>query len=346
MSKLIAKEVQANEILKIPTYTTITRDQITFEEGSVIYNSTTEQVEIYYFQDWRNIGNVTSAVSTLNATGGSITTVGKYKIHTFTGDSFFVVTEGSAECEYLVIAGGAGGGGWGGGGGAGGYRCSVIGEFSGAQATSESRFTAIEGTYSVTVGAGGARGTNGPYVKGGTGEDSSITGPGVSVTSFGGGGGGNWSTGSGNNGGCGGGGSGTGAGGIGTPGQGFNGGPGQGSQSSPYQGHDGGGGAGAVGDEGSGVTGGNGGDRVSSLITGQAIFRAGGGGGHSPALGNPAYALGGNGGGGDSGSYYTQKAATDGLGSSGSGGGGAYGSQPAYQCGAGGSGVVIIRYEI
>ena len=31
---------------------------------------------------------------------------------------------------------------------------------------------------------------------------------------------------------------------------------------------------------------------------------------------------------------------------SGSGGGGAYGSQPAYQCGAGGSGVVIIRYEI
>ena len=108
----------------------------------------------------------------------------------------------------------------------------------------------------------------------------------------------------------------------------------------------GGGGAGAVGEEGSGVTGGNGGDGVSSLITGQAIFRAGGGGGHSPALGNPAYALGGNGGGGDSGSYYTAKAATDGLGSSGSGGGGAYGSQPAYQCGAGGSGVVIIRYEI
>ena len=58
------------------------------------------------------------------ATGGTITTAGGYRIHTFTavGTSTFTADE-SGPVEYLVIAGGGGGGtqgGEGGGGGAGG----------------------------------------------------------------------------------------------------------------------------------------------------------------------------------------------------------------------------------
>src|SRR6056300_1530467 len=66
----------------------------------------------------------------VTATGGTITTSGDYKIHTFTGTNTFVVScagnpAGSTTVDYLVVAGGGGGGGiCGGGGGAGGYRIS------------------------------------------------------------------------------------------------------------------------------------------------------------------------------------------------------------------------------
>ena len=68
-----------------------------------------------------------------SATGGTITTSGDFKIHTFTGDGCFVVSQignspvvptgGPVNVDYLTVAGGGGGGlGQGGGGGAGGYR--------------------------------------------------------------------------------------------------------------------------------------------------------------------------------------------------------------------------------
>src|SRR6056300_746083 len=71
-----------------------------------------------------NLGNFTSA------TGGTVTTSGDFKIHTFTGDGCFVVSNvGFGGVDYLVVAGGGGGGGApqggnqrAGGGGAGGYR--------------------------------------------------------------------------------------------------------------------------------------------------------------------------------------------------------------------------------
>ena len=58
------------------------------------------------------------------ATGGSITTDGNYKVHSFTSSGTFEVTTLGDDdtVEYLVIAGGAAGGSeTGGGGGAGGY---------------------------------------------------------------------------------------------------------------------------------------------------------------------------------------------------------------------------------
>jgi hypothetical protein len=68
--------------------------------------------------------------SFISATGGTITTSGDFKIHTFTGDGCFVVSQapgGSAPgVDYLVVSGGGGGGGQyiGGGGGGGGFRAS------------------------------------------------------------------------------------------------------------------------------------------------------------------------------------------------------------------------------
>ena len=64
----------------------------------------------------------------IEATGGTVTESGDYKIHTFTGPGTFTVTSagneaGSEAVDYLVIAGGGGGAGrHGGAGGAGGVR--------------------------------------------------------------------------------------------------------------------------------------------------------------------------------------------------------------------------------
>ena len=60
----------------------------------------------------------------ITATGGSTSTSGTYKIHTFSSSSTFVVSNrGSGPTgaiEYLVVGGGGGGGKWSAGGGAGG----------------------------------------------------------------------------------------------------------------------------------------------------------------------------------------------------------------------------------
>ena len=111
----------------------------------------------------------------MTATGGTITTSTDYKIHTFTGDGSFVVSNagfitpagGSTTVDYLVVAGGGGGGGTelggnnrAGGGGAGGYRESS-GTASGSYTVSPlgSGVSALPVTvtsYPITVGGGGA----------------------------------------------------------------------------------------------------------------------------------------------------------------------------------------------
>ena len=83
------------------------------------------------------------------ANGGTITTDGDYKVHTFTSNGTFTPTSVSGDgfVEYLVIAGGGAGAADGsttagnGGGGAGGYRTGML------------AVTAQD--YSITVGAGG-----------------------------------------------------------------------------------------------------------------------------------------------------------------------------------------------
>lgn len=235
---------------------------------------------------------------------------------------------GPPTVEALVVAGGGGGGGWGGGGGGGGLLYS------------DSLPVTAGTAYTVTVGLGGIAGTT-AYSVGGNGGNSVLG----SLTAVGGGGGGCWSASAAGNGGSGGGGSGIGSFGTGTAGQGFAGGAAPGTtQSAPYLGHGGGGGAGAAGQGGmTGVTGGVGGIGRQFSISGTDTWYAGGGGGHSPGESSTAVAAGGRGGGGAGGNYYNPLPAYSGTANTGGGGGGNYGdaSRP---CGAGGTGIVIIRY--
>jgi hypothetical protein len=101
----------------------------------------------------------------VEATGGTITTSGDYKLHTFTSSGTFEVTcAGSTDdtVQYMVAAGGGGGGGTiGGGGGGGGLLTSTSYQVS-------------AGKYEVIIGAGGAIGS--ATVQGSDGTLSSFGG--------------------------------------------------------------------------------------------------------------------------------------------------------------------------
>jgi len=279
------------------------------------------------------------------ATGGTITNISGYRVHTFTssasGASGFVPNK-SGTVQYLVVAGGGSGGAENdsAGGGAGGFRSSVTGESSGGGASAESAVTVSASSYSVTVGGGGAKG-----YPGANGGNSSFIGTGVSITSIGGGRGGAGGGGSywanntyihGASGGSGGGGDndGPGSGGAGTTGQGYAGGPGSNDGG-------GGGGAGVAGTTGPISYGGNG---VQSSINGTTTYYAGGGGGGGELLGGADYGRGGLGG-GAAGSI-ANSAGNSATTNSGGGGGGVNANGTGVYGGSGGSGIVIIRYAV
>ena len=127
------------------------------------------------------------------ATGGSITTDGDYKIHTFTSDGTFTITQvGTLPYEVLVVAGGGGGGGRGGAGGGGGGLIHI------PEVAGWTNFNLAQG-YDIVVGAGGAGGVNGSGDRGSNGANSTISGTSFStLTAVGGGGGGGYPSFSGN----------------------------------------------------------------------------------------------------------------------------------------------------
>jgi len=286
------------------------------------------------------------------ATGGTITTSGNFKIHTFTGPGTFTVTcagtaPGSNTVDYLVVGGGgAGGPDLAGGGGAGGYRESS-GAASGCYSRSPlgacvSALPVSAQGYPITVGAGGSQ-------PNGDGANSIFS----TITSTGGGGGRDI-LGQGNSGGSGGGsGSGRGsavAGGLGntppvSPPQGNDGGPSVStSPSNPSDAGSGGGGAGAVGGPSNNNSGG--GNGVTSSINTTPTTRAGGGGGG--AFVTQPNNTGGSGGGGRGGQGPGADPVGQRTGVSGTantGGGAGSGGQSGGTGGNGGSGVVIIRYK-
>ena len=314
-----------------------------------------------------NESNVADLAKHIEATGGTVTTSGDFKIHTFTGDGNFVVSQLGPDntIDYLVLAGGGGGGNTpgeqAGGGGGGGLRSAKTGNHGSYTVhpnSSTSGVTITATTFPITVGAGGASGiTGGDPVNApnGTNGSNSVF---STITSAGGGygAGGGAQAGLAGTGGSGGGGNGRC--GPGTPGnstgkagntppvsppQGSNGGNGY-----PSPGNRGGAGGGATAVGGNAQCspnsgGGFGGAGATTHITGSPVaYSGGGGGGASPGQG--ATAPGGSGGGGAGKRTATGVAATANTG--GGGGGGGYTAPCTYYAGGnGGKGIVIIRYK-
>ena len=289
---------------------------------------------------WTNAGDGTGLISPYIgtvATGGTITEVGNFKVHTFTTSGTFAVTTlgDDTTIDYLVVAGGGSGGvGLGSGAGAGGLRNSYNSETSGGGGSSETELTLSVQSYTVTIGGGGA-GVGGS-TEGNKGEDSVFS----TITSIGGGGGSSYSSSSQRDGGSGGGKNELSPVGTGTANQGYGGGPATMTTGNDHYNREaGGGGAGAVGSNGVSGTAGNGGVGVASAITGSSTYYAGGGGGSAGLSSGATQGAGGNGGGG-AGHVSASVAAAINVGG-GSGGAAAGGTAS----GNGGSGVVILRYQ-
>src|SRR5210317_593531 len=286
----------------------------------------------WLYRDESNVGDLQGPFY-ITATGGTETTDGNFKIHTFTGDGCFSVSSlggGSAPCaeastvDYLVVAGGGGGGYWyGAGGGGGGYReskdSSLASPHSASPIVSSTGLTVTATTYPVTVGAGGPSSTDAIRGPGTQGSNSVFS----TITSAGGGyGGGSEPTGApGGSGGSGGGGGGSGSSSAGTgntppvsPSQGN-----PGCSSGPVSCAGGGGAISAGGANPGPSTGGNG---ATTSISGSSSSYSGGGSGvgGGTSTGGSAYAASGS--------------ANTGAGAGGDNGGG-----------AGGKGIVIIRYK-
>jgi len=321
---------------------------------------------------WLAVEEGTGFIGTtfLNASGGTETTSGNCKIHTFTGPGTFTVSSVSNvsannEMSYLVVAGGGTGGErnsnnyYGGGGGAGGFResKSPITPYTASpldgRPSAPNIVTVTAQGYPITVGGGGAKGGG----SGTCGSSSTFS----TITSAGGGHGG-WALGPTNkicgvSGGSGGGIPGwyPGCAGSGntpptTPPQGNAG--NKPSAPSPAVSAGGGGGATQAGQAApNNSTGGTGGAGATTSITASPVVYAGGGGGAGwTACGGP----GGTGGGGKGASKGPPPASgvpgVDGTANTGGGGGGGGADYVPTSGGnggaaSGGSGVVIIRYK-
>lgn len=306
-----------------------------------------------------NPGATNAGSNSWMPTGGTITTLGTNRIHTFTSSGTFT-NSANLNARVLVVGGGGGGGMDMGGGGGGGGVLHTYALPVNAQ------------TYTVTVGAGGsgspAAGTYGQNtshqynISASSGQNSVFS----NMTAYGGGYGSSSyyaytpNNGYPGSGGCGGGASGysdgsTRAGGAGTIGQGYRGGNGGGQY---YSG--GGGGAGGQGTDSTNIA--HGGIGYFSDINGTGYYWGGGGGGAGYTICGGNGGAGGGGGGavctttggsglnpgspGGGGSTSSQTNTPGGNGGANTGGGGGGGSH--YNAnnrgGNGGSGIVIIRY--
>jgi len=333
------------------TNVTVTSGSATVSVPAAVYGQTagdTIALSVINIDGTTSSNSISKTVQGL-PTGGTITTSGAYRYHTFTSSSNFVVPSGISlsGAEALVIAGGGAGGfttnGWsGGGGGSGG-------------AAYHNNLTLSSNTYTVTVGAGGAGPTSNSGMtndRAPSGSNSSLQTGGSTMIGYGGGGGaGNVSNYvSGANGGSGGGGEnsasassatqGTG----GTAHYGSAGGAGQTSSAS--------GGGGGLGEAGNTDHNGAGGDGLntwstwaSATSTGASGFYGGGGGGGSYNGSTCGGGCGGDGGGGNGGDSNGSSGIAGTANTGGGGGGrGAY-NKGSGVGGSGGSGIVIIRYS-
>jgi hypothetical protein len=124
----------------LPVGTTAQRPATPYN-GYYRVNTTTNNVEMYYNGLWYNM----QYIGTIAATGGTVTTSGNYKIHTFTQSGSFAVTDAptGATAEVLIVGGGGGGG------------ISLGGGGGGAAVFYHSAKSVSTGSYAITIGAGG-----------------------------------------------------------------------------------------------------------------------------------------------------------------------------------------------
>jgi len=332
----------------------VANDFIINIEGACVLLTYVDATKGWLLIDAARASDISAQATYIVATGGTITTCGDYKIHTFTSPGTFCVSSlgspggGPNNVYWQVVAGGGGGGGKGqedvqgaGGGGAGGYRTNFPGPAPGG-------FPISASPYPISVGGGGAGGPNTPGPSGIPSREGSNGSNSVFAckTSTGGGGGGN-------SGGAPPGGQNGGSGGGGGPGTGT----GNTPPVSPPQGNPGGakvnnrggggGGAAAAGTDGTPSVSGPGGAGSANSINGSPVTRAGGGGGGLYTTPGSPPATGGLGGAGGGGAGAIDANATSGTANTGGGGGGVGGPNTgtAYSGGSGGSGIVIIRYK-
>lgn len=111
-----------------------------------------------------------------DATGGSVTTLGDYKRHTFTGNGTFVVTQPGQ--YYLLLVGG------GGGGTAGGSSTSGSKSYGGCggQVVHVSNYALDSASYAIVVGGGGVGGAATVGALGSNGLNSTFSNATVSVS--------------------------------------------------------------------------------------------------------------------------------------------------------------------
>ena len=308
----------------------------------------------------------------IQATGGTISTVGDYKVHTFTGDGNFIVSAlgnasgGGSDLDYVVVAGGGGSAGnrpgdTVGGAGAGGFRfyaspdVGATPSYPAGSLNGPGVLTASVTTYPVSVGAGGTggdyastmgtRGSNSVFstITSTGGGSSDVAGSSFTPTGPGGSGGGNPG---GNPGGA------SGAAGNTPPVSPPQGNPGGTNSPSPDHCAGGGGGATSAGANGSNSRpgpSGNGGAGAgipgafgtSGEVNTCLYYFAGGGGGAGSSPSNVTAGSGGIGGGGNGAgpSPVPQQAGTANT------GGGAGAGGPGVPGVSGGKGIVIIRYK-
>ena len=304
-----------------------------------------------------NSNEITNTEKYIAATGGTITTSGDFKIHTFTGPGSFCVScagnaVGSNTVSYIVVAGG-GGTGRGSGGGAGGFRegLGLNDSYTGSPLRSPTGVPVTATTFPITVGAGGAGSAAGSGDNGTCGSPSIFS----TITSAGGGKGSDYGP-SGTPGGSGSGvgSAGPGAGGNGNdppvaPPQGNKGGDHPGPHTTNYSASGGGGAGGAGTDAPNPNVGTAGGAGVTTCITASPVGYAGGGGGSVIGPGGTAGAAGPGGGGVGNAGTGSPYAGAPGTVNTGGGAGGGSGSNPSAGTsgggGNGGSGIIVIRYK-
>jgi hypothetical protein len=170
--------------------------------NTFLTNPQREKIEGYFADKWGLLSSLSSTHPykplppifpptvqyNLTATGGTIVSTVGTTYHIFKSSSIFVVRT-AVTVNYLVVGGGGGGGDrHGGGGGAGGVLSGT--------------WSASAGTYTVTVGSGGQFGATAeggqttaygsPAGAGTKGGNSLLSGTGISITAYGGGGGGTY----------------------------------------------------------------------------------------------------------------------------------------------------------